>query len=257
MRQKNHQKNHQKNDPKKSRQAQEKENAKTMDVEWIFAKDPVPYEEALATMEARVQAIYEGRAREAVWLLEHPPLYTAGTSAKASDLLNPRFPVYDAGRGGQYTYHGPGQRVAYVMVDLRKRGQDVRAYVWKLEEWLIRSLLDLGVQAFRREGRVGLWVPRTAGWADDKIAAIGVRIRHWITFHGVSLNVQPDLSHFSGIIPCGIREHGVTSLANLNVPTTMEQVDQALIKHWDSVFQSINTVQTATNAVQTTHANQP
>lgn len=199
---------------------------------WETTPGLTPYPEAVARMEAHVQAILEGRAGELIWLLEHPPLYTAGTSAKEADLLSPRFPVFQSGRGGQYTYHGPGQRIAYVMLDLRQRGQDVRRYVWTLEEWLIRALARLDVVAVRREGRVGLWVPRPDGSADDKIAAIGVRLRRWVTLHGISLNVAPDLSHYAGIVPCGIREHGVTSLAALGRPTDLRIVDEALKAGW-------------------------
>jgi lipoyl(octanoyl) transferase len=205
-------------------------------IAWRCFDVPVSYPQALAEMEARVEAIYRGQAPETVWLLEHPPLYTAGTSAKPGDLLDPgRFPVYVAGRGGQYTYHGPGQRVAYVMLDLKPRGADIRRYVHDLEEWVIRALDRFGVVAERREGRVGLWVARGGG-REDKIAAIGVRVRHWVTFHGVALNVDPDLSHFAGIVPCGIREHGVTSLWGLGLTPTMDEVDMALREAWGAVF---------------------
>lgn len=204
-------------------------------LEWRISDRLIPYPEALQIMNERVKAIQAGEAPELVWLLEHPPLYTAGTSAKAADLLNPQFPVYDAGRGGQYTYHGPGQRIAYVMLNLSDRTKDVRAYVHTLEEWLIRALARLEVEAGRREGRVGLWVPRGNG-VDDKIAAIGVRISRWVTFHGISLNVAPDLSHYAGIVPCGIREHGITSLARLGKETDLMSVDQALRAAWDEVF---------------------
>ena len=203
--------------------------------EWRISEGLVPYEEALATMEARVADIRAGRARELVWLLEHPPLYTAGTSARAQDLLEPmRFPVHVAGRGGQYTYHGPGQRVAYVMLDLRKRRQDVRRYVFDLEEWTIRTLARFNVTAERRDGRVGVWVKRPdkprgfdGAVAEDKIAALGIRVRKWVTFHGISLNVEPDLTHFRGIVPCGIAEQhlGVTSLVDLGLPVTMADLD--------------------------------
>ncbi len=203
---------------------------------WETTPGLTPYPEAVARMEAHVQAILAGQAGELVWLLEHPPLYTAGTSAKEADLIAPRFPVFQSGRGGQYTYHGPGQRIAYVMLDLRQRGQDVRRYVHDLEEWLIRALARLDVTAVRREGRVGLWVPRPDGSADDKIAAIGVRIRRWVTLHGISLNIAPDLSHYAGIVPCGIREHGVTSLAALGKRTDFANVDKALHAVWRDVF---------------------
>lgn len=197
-------------------------------LEWKISDSPVDYPEALAFMEARVAAIRDQGAPECVWLLEHPPLYTAGTSAKREDLLDPdRFPVYDAGRGGQYTYHGPGQRVAYVMLDLKRRGGDIRAFVHDLEEWLIHTLDRFGVKGERRDGRVGIWVERGMG-REDKIAAIGVRVRRWVTFHGISLNVDPDLSHFGGIVPCGITQYGVTSLWNLGHTPTMEEVDMAL-----------------------------
>ncbi len=205
-------------------------------LEWKISQPLVPYPKALHFMEKRVDEIQAHHAPELVWLLEHPPLYTAGTSAKPSDLLTHRFPVYDAGRGGQYTYHGPGQRIAYVMVDLHHRGQDVRAYVHNLESWVILALQKVGVEAVRREGRVGLWVPRKNGLADDKIAAIGVRIRKWITFHGVSINVDPDLSHYTGIIPCGIKEHGITSLAALGCTATLNDLDRALQEAWGNVF---------------------
>ncbi len=199
-------------------------------LEWIVSDRPVEYPEALEFMEKRVAEIRAGTAPEAVWLLEHPPLYTAGTSAKSEDLLEPdRFPVYQAGRGGQYTYHGPGQRVAYVMLDLQKRGRDVRCFVRDLEEWVIRTLAQFGVTGEIRDGRVGIWVDRGNG-REDKIGAIGVRVRHWITFHGISLNIDPDLSHFGGIVPCGITQYGVTSLWDLGHTPTRDEVDIAL-KH--------------------------
>jgi lipoyl(octanoyl) transferase len=208
-------------------------------IEWVTAADLVSYSDAVAAMEARVAAIRAGEA-ERVWLVEHPPLYTAGTSAKPSDLLEARFPVYETGRGGQLTYHGPGQRVAYVMLDLKRRGPDVRAYVAGLEEWIMRALSIFGVTAERREGRVGLWVAmeRYGGLPDTeaKIAAIGVRVRHWITFHGAAINLEPDLSHYAGIVPCGIREHGVTSLKALGVDATMADLDRALKEAWPAVF---------------------
>ncbi len=196
-------------------------------VDWVIAREQVPYPVALATMDEVVQAISRGEARERVWLVEHPPLYTAGTSATDADLVAPdRFPVFKAGRGGQYTYHGPGQRVAYVMLDLKRRGGDVRAFVTSLEQWIIDTLDHFNVKGERREDRVGVWVRRSG--REDKIAAIGIRMRHWISFHGISINVDPDLSHFEGIVPCGIREHGVTSLVNLGLPVTMEDLDIAL-----------------------------
>lgn len=206
----------------------------TQGVEWRIAEGETPYPAAVAVMEARAEAIAAGREGELVWLLEHPPIYTAGTSARDGDLIEARFPVYKTGRGGQFTYHGPGQRVAYVMLDLKRRGADVRSYVRDLEEWLIRTLARFGVKGERRQGRVGIWVVR--GRNEDKIAALGVRVRHWVTFHGVALNVDPDLSHFSGIVPCGIREYGVTSLADLGLPVTMADVDVALRASFEEVF---------------------
>jgi lipoyl(octanoyl) transferase len=206
-------------------------------VEWVVERDLVDYPRALAAMEARAEAIAAGEAPERVWLLEHPALYTAGTSAKAADLLDSRFPVYRAGRGGQYTYHGPGQRVAYVMLDLKRRRPDLRAFVAALEAWLVDSLARLGVSGETREDRVGVWVarpdkPASLGGtpAEDKIAALGVRVRRWVSFHGVSLNVAPDLSHFSGIVPCGIAasHYGVTSLKDLGLNADMTRVDAAL-----------------------------
>lgn len=205
-------------------------------MDWIIEKAPVPYETALSFMEERVAGIHQGTADEAVWLLEHPPLYTAGTSADPSDLLEPdRFPVYDAGRGGQYTYHGPGQRVAYVMINLKERGGDVRRYVHDLEEWIIRTLARFGVKGERREGRIGIWVTRD-GDREDKIAALGVRVRRWVAFHGIAINVAPDLSHFAGIVPCGIQEHGVTSLKDLGVEATLDEVDAYLKLTFEEVF---------------------
>ena len=207
--------------------------------EWKVSAQPVPYPEALAEMEARADAIAAGQADEEVWLLEHPPVYTAGTSAKDADLIDARFPVYRTGRGGQFTYHGPGQRVGYVMLDLKRRKPDVRAYVRDLEQWLIEALADLGVRGERRADRVGIWVTRpTSGnmTREDKIAALGVRIRHWVTFHGVALNVNPDLSHFAGIVPCGVRGHGVTSLADLGIAASMADVDEALKRAFVKVF---------------------
>jgi len=205
--------------------------------EWRISDGPVPYDEALATMETRVADIRAGRAGELIWLLEHPPLYTAGTSSKPQDLLQPlRLPVHAAGRGGQYTYHGPGQRVAYTMLDLRQRRQDVRRFVGDLEDWVIRTLARFNVRGERRAGRVGVWVVRDGGQREDKIAAIGVRIRHWVSFHGISINVEPDLTHYAGIVPCGIAEHGVTSLVDLGLPVTMTDLDMALAETFDEVF---------------------
>ncbi|WP_368933470.1 lipoyl(octanoyl) transferase LipB [Brevundimonas naejangsanensis] len=208
-------------------------------VEWALSSGYVDYAAAEAAMEARVAAIAAGEAEEMVWLLEHPPLYTAGVSAKDDDLLAPdRFPVHRTGRGGQYTYHGPGQRVAYVMLDLNQRGKDVRGFVHGLEDWIIGALDRFGVQAGMREGRVGVWVERKgAGWSrEDKIAAIGVKVRKWVSFHGISLNVEPDLDHFGGIVPCGITEHGVTSLVDLGVLATMDEADDALKSSFQQVF---------------------
>jgi len=205
--------------------------------EWRISDGPVPYDEALATMETRVADIRAGRAGELIWLLEHPPLSTAGTSSTPQDLLQPlRLPVHAAGRGGQYTYHGPGQRVAYTMLDLRQRRQDVRRYVSDLEDWVIRTLARFNVRGERRAGRVGVWVVREGGQREDKIAAIGVRIRHWVSFHGISINVEADLTHYAGIVPCGIAEHGVTSLVDLGLPVTMTDLDMALAETFDEVF---------------------
>jgi lipoyl(octanoyl) transferase len=206
---------------------------------WAVSHGLVEYPEAVAIMEARAAAIAEGRAGELVWLLEHPPLYTAGVSAKGADLLEPgRFPVFKSGRGGQFTYHGPGQRVAYVMLDLTKRSRDVRAFVATLETWIIEALGAFNVRGEVRPGRVGVWVERKGpGWArEDKIAAIGVKLRKWVSFHGISLNVEPDLSHFSGIVPCGVTEHGVTSLVDLGLPVTMDEADAALRLAFTKVF---------------------
>ena len=208
-------------------------------VEWAVSTGLVDYEPAVAAMEARVAAIAAGQASELIWLLEHPPLYTGGVSAKDGDLLDAgRFPVHRSGRGGQYTYHGPGQRVAYVMLDLNARGRDVRRLVRALEQWLIDSLATFGVEAGVRDGRVGVWVERKgAGWSrEDKIAAIGVKVRKWVTFHGISLNVEPDLDHFGGIVPCGITEHGVTSLVDLGVLATMDEADAALKGAFVTIF---------------------
>jgi lipoyl(octanoyl) transferase len=206
------------------------------EIEWRLSDAPVPYPEAVAAMEERVAAIRAGRAAELVWLLEHPPLYTAGTSAKDADLVAPDlFPVYRTGRGGQYTYHGPGQRVGYVLLDLRRRGADLRAYVNRLEEWIIGTLARFNVTGERRAGRVGIWIDEGQG-REKKIAAIGVRVRHWISFHGIALNVDPDLSHYRGIIPCGVREHGVTSLAEQGIIVAMPEVDAALRSAFDEAF---------------------
>jgi lipoyl(octanoyl) transferase len=209
-------------------------------VGWAVSRAPVAYPDAVAAMEARAAAIAEGRAVELVWLLEHPALYTAGVSAKPADLLEPdRFPVFQSGRGGQFTYHGPGQRVAYVMLDLTARRRDVRAFVAALEAWVIGALGQFNVEGGVRDGRVGVWVERrTPGLPahEDKIAAIGVKLRRWVSFHGISLNVEPDLGHFSGIVPCGVTEHGVTSLVDLGLPVTMDEADAALRASFARVF---------------------
>jgi len=234
-------------------------------MEWKTSDQPVSYEYAVRFMEARVAAIRDRLEDEMVWLLEHPPLYTAGTSARAEDLIKPAFPVFETGRGGQYTYHGPGQRVAYAMLDLRRRQKqpDIKRYVWQLEEWIIRSLADFGINGERREGRVGIWVkvpphpssrcsdtlsPTGSGksgesregdgeWTEKKIAAIGVRVRHWVTYHGISINLNPDLSHFEGIVPCGISEHGVTSFEDLGVKAAMAELDAVLKAKFSDVFE--------------------
>lgn len=213
-------------------------------MEWRTWDGLVPYETALAAMEARVAAIAAGTAPEAIWLLEHPPLYTAGTSAKDDDLTDPgRFPVHHVGRGGQYTYHGPGQRVIYVMLDVGARGHDVRCFVRAMEQWVIATLAEFNVTGEIRQGRVGVWVqrpdkpPTALGEVrEDKIAAIGVKLRRWISFHGISINVEPDLGHFSGIVPCGIRDHGVTSLVDLGLPVTMHDLDLALKRRFDETL---------------------
>jgi lipoyl(octanoyl) transferase len=205
-------------------------------IEWRTSPGLVPYPDAVAAMEARVAAIRAGRAPELVWLLEHPPLYTAGTSARDADLVAPGlFPVYRSGRGGQYTYHGPGQRIAYVMLDLRRRGADIRRYVHTLEDWLIAGLAQFGVAGERRDGRVGIWVVDADG-SENKIAAIGVRVRQWVSYHGIALNVAPDLAHYRGIVPCGVRAHGVTSLAALGVEAGMSAVDAALRRAFAASF---------------------
>jgi lipoyl(octanoyl) transferase len=211
-------------------------------VEWLISDTPVPYPEAIAVMEARVAGIAAHEAPELVWLLEHPPLYTSGTSGKAGDLLDPRFPMFTTGRGGQLTYHGPGQRVAYVMLDLKRRQPDVRAFVASLEEWIIRTLLAFNVRGERREDRVGVWVsrPDKGEGFEDKIAAIGVRLRRWVSFHGIAINVEPDLRHFDAIVPCGVADprYGVTSLVDLGLPVTVADVDIALRQAFEEVFGS-------------------
>lgn len=207
---------------------------------WAVSPGRVGYDVAVAAMEARAQAIYEGRAGELVWLLEHPPLYTAGVSSREADLLEPaRFPVHRSSRGGQYTYHGPGQRVAYVMLDLSARGRDVRRFVKSLEAWIIGALAEFNVDGQIRDDRVGVWVERRAPGVpirEDKIAAIGVKLRRWVSFHGVSLNVEPDLTHFAGIVPCGVTQHGVTSLVDLGLPVSMDEADEALRTSFRRVF---------------------
>ncbi len=208
-------------------------------VEWVVAEGLTGYGEAVAEMEARAASIADGQAAERVWLVEHPPLYTAGTSARDADLVAPgRFPVHQAGRGGQYTYHGPGQRVAYVMLDLKRREPDLRRFVAALEAWLIGALDAMNIRGERREDRVGVWVarPEKAFGAEDKIAAIGIRVRRWVSFHGVSLNVEPDLSHFDGIVPCGVSDQGVTSLVDLGLPVTMAEVDDVLRAQFERIF---------------------
>lgn len=206
--------------------------------EWLVEDRPVAYDRALAFMEAKVRTIRDRHTAEIVWLLEHPPVYTGGTSANPKDLINPRFPVVYTGRGGQFTYHGPGQRVAYVMVDLQERKMDLQRYVFNLEEWVIRALAKFDVKGERRKGRVGIWVDLKpfGKKGEAKIAAIGVRVRKWVTYHGVSINVRPDLSHYNGIVPCGITEHGVTSLAQLGHAVSMSELDAALRQSWDDVF---------------------
>ena len=206
------------------------------EVEWKVSNLPINYRKAVACMESRVSAIRNNEASELVWLLEHPPLYTAGTSAHPSELLDGSiFPVYDSGRGGKYTYHGPGQRIAYVMMDLRERGRDVRGFVNQLEEWLIYTLAQFNIVGERRKGRIGIWIDQGDG-REAKIAAAGVRVRHWITFHGISFNIEPDLSHYQGIVPCGINQHSVTSLADLGLSYTTDEVDLALKKTFAKVF---------------------
>ena len=215
-------------------------------VEWRVSDAPIPYPQAVAEMESRAAAIADGTAPELVWLLEHPPLYTSGTSGKPGDLLDARFPLFETGRGGQLTYHGPGQRIAYVMLDLKARRPDVRAYVASLEQWIIQTLAAFNVRGERREDRVGVWVARPdkgAGF-EDKIAAIGVRLRRWVSFHGISINVEPDLGHFSSIVPCGIVDprYGVTSLVDLGLPVSMENVDIALRQAFGEVFGEAGTL---------------
>ena len=216
-------------------------------VQWEITEDKVDYEIALAKMDNHVEKMIQGKAGEKIWLLEHPPLYTAGTSANRKDLIEPnQFPVFETKRGGQYTYHGPGQRVVYVMLDLNQRGKDVKKFVKNLEDWIILTLSEFNVIGQSRDGRVGIWVERpdkplnnNGAVEEEKIAAIGVRVRKWITLHGLSINLDPDLSHFQGIVPCGIREHGVTSLVDLGLPVSMHDLDNALKKSFSEVFQKI------------------
>ncbi len=205
-------------------------------MEWKFSDDLVDYPEAIEFMENRVAAIREGEADELVWFLEHPPLYTAGTSANAKDLLSPQFPVFETGRGGQYTYHGPGQLVAYVMLNLRKHEAepDIKKYIHNLEQWIINSLAELGVTGERKEGRVGIWVNNEG--REEKIAAIGVRVRHWVTYHGISINIDPDLSHFGGIVPCGIADHGVCSLKSMGIKTSINKAQEIFQNQWVKIF---------------------
>jgi lipoyl(octanoyl) transferase len=214
--------------------------AESAPVEWRVAANPVAYEAAVATMGERAGAIADGRAAELVWLLEHPPLYTAGTSARSEDLIDPRFPVHATGRGGQLTYHGPGQRIAYVMLDLKRRSPDVRRFVVTLEEWIIRTLAALGVEGGRRDDRIGVWVrrPDKGEGCEDKIAAIGIRVQRWVTLHGIAINVAPELSHFSGIVPCGVSDarYGVTSLTDLGVDAGMMEVDAVLRREFEALF---------------------
>ncbi|WP_281954494.1 lipoyl(octanoyl) transferase LipB [Pseudophaeobacter arcticus] len=220
------------------------QSARSLMVEWVTSDNLVDYDSAVSFMETRAAAIAAGEAEECIWLLEHPPLYTAGTSAKIEDLTDPdRFPVYPSKRGGQYTYHGPGQRVVYVMLNVAKRGHDVRRFVQELEAWVILALAEFNLTGHIRPGRVGVWVerpdkPRRAdgGLSEDKIAAIGIRLRKWVSFHGISVNVEPDLDHFGGIVPCGILEHGVTSLVDLGLPVTLSDVDVALKRSFYEIF---------------------
>jgi lipoyl(octanoyl) transferase len=225
-------------------------------VEWRVSDSPVSYDKAVATMEARVAAIAAGQARELVWLLEHPPLYTAGTSANQADIIDARFPVHESGRGGQLTYHGPGQRVAYVMLDLKRRAQDVRRFVATLEEWIIRTLAAFNISAARRDTRIGVWVPRPekGDGYEDKIAALGIRVKQWVTLHGVAINVEPELSHFSGIVPCGVSEqrYGVTSLFELGIFVQMADVDLVLRREFETLFGK-----TAHQTVGSTENNSP
>jgi lipoyl(octanoyl) transferase len=225
-------------------------------VEWRVSDAPVAYEAAVAFMDARAAAVATGSAPELVWLIEHPPLYTAGTSARQEDVVDAAFPVFEAGRGGQVTYHGPGQRVAYVMLDLKRRGPDVRRFVVTLEEWIIRTLSAFNVRGERRDDRIGVWVrrPDKGTGCEDKIAAIGIRVKQWVTLHGMALNVEPDLAHFSGIVPCGVKEQrfGITSLADLGIPVSMPEVDMMLRREFEPLFGA-----TVDQAVGSTENNSP
>jgi lipoyl(octanoyl) transferase len=212
-------------------------------IEWRRSDAPIPYREALAEQEARNAAIAAGKARELLWLLEHPPVYTAGTSAPASELLDPRFEVVETGRGGRYTYHGPGQRVGYVLLDLAKRGRDVRCFVHALEGWVIDTLADFGIESWRADGRIGIWTRDTDG-SEAKIGAIGVRVRRWVTMHGFAVNIDPDLSHFGGIVPCGIADYGVTSLAKLGIEVAREAWDEALQRHAEGFLAALGRSET-------------
>ncbi len=208
-------------------------------IDWLISDLPVPYPQAMAFMEQKITDIAQGKCAECVWLLEHPPLYTAGTSADPADLVAPdRFDVFETGRGGQYTYHGPGQRIAYVMLDLKRRNQDVRQFVANLEQWVMNTLAAHNIKGERREDRVGVWVerPEKGAGIEDKIAAIGIRLRKWVTFHGISLNIEPDLEHYNGIVPCGIQKHGVTSFIDLGYPLTMSDVDMTLREEFEDLF---------------------
>lgn len=229
-------------------------------VEWVRSGSLVPYMEAVAAMEEHVTAIYRHGAPERVWLLEHPPLFTAGTSAKPGDLLSPgEFPVFTSGRGGQYTYHGPGQRILYLMLDLSRRQRDVRRFICAIEAWIIEALARLGVDAMRREGRTGIWVPRPelGSGREDKIAAIGIRIRHWCSFHGISINAYPDLRHYQGIVPCGIQDQGVTSLADLGNPATMADLDAVLAATFSGHFGPMRDVAAPPSQGFEQHASEP
>ena len=214
------------------------------DIEWMVSHEPINYPDALAWMEARAAAVAAGEAKECIWLLEHPPLYTAGTSADSAELTDARFPVFSAGRGGRYTYHGPGQRIAYIMLDLNKRGRDVRCFVHAIEGWIIATLSQLGVEARREPGRIGIWTDDPE-LGEAKIGAIGIRVRRWVSLHGLSINVAPDLSHFSGIVPCGISDYGVTSLSKLGISAPMATLDAALLAEFATFLSALDLSQSA------------